>query len=138
MSPEEARHAIHPHNRARTGFDVRSNPSPAAGHDQSDDFGDAQADRRDLGIGRADRRGGWSIAGTAVSIGARVEATIGLGTNTPDEKARFMSEMMNLLRDVLGQEPRDETYITFHEFNHESYGRGGLTRAERERRRAAA
>jgi len=83
-------------------------------------------------------RGGWSIAGTAVSIGAQVEATIGLGTNTPDEKARFMSEMMNLLRDVLGQELRDETYITFHEFNHESYGRGGLTRAERERRRAAA
>jgi len=24
-------------------------------------------------------------------------------------------------------------YVTFHEFNHDSYGRGGLTRAERER-----
>jgi len=49
-----------------------------------------------------------------------------------------MSEMMNLLRDVLGRDLRDETYITLHEFNHESYGRGGLTRAERERRHAAA
>jgi len=83
-------------------------------------------------------RGGWTVAGAPVSVGAQVEATIGLGTNTPDEKARFMSEMMNLLRDVLGRDLRDETYITLHEFNHESYGRGGLTRAERERRHAAA
>jgi phenylpyruvate tautomerase PptA (4-oxalocrotonate tautomerase family) len=45
---------------------------------------------------------------------------------------------MRLLRSVLGTELREETYITFHEFDHSSYGRGGLTRAERERCRGAA
>ncbi len=46
--------------------------------------------------------------------------------------------MMRLLKTVLGKELRDETYITFHQFDHDSYGRGGLTRTERERRRKAA
>jgi 4-oxalocrotonate tautomerase len=83
-------------------------------------------------------QGGWSIAGKPVSVAAQVEATIGAGTNTPDEKARFMADMMQLLRTVLGRELRDETYITLHQFDHDSYGRGGLTRTERERRRKAA
>jgi 4-oxalocrotonate tautomerase len=83
-------------------------------------------------------QGGWSIAGNSVKTAAQVEATIGMGTNTPNEKARFMADMLQLLRAVLGQELRDETYITFHQFDHDSYGRGGLTRAERERRLKAA
>jgi 4-oxalocrotonate tautomerase len=82
-------------------------------------------------------RSGWSIAGTPVNVAAQVDAAIGLGTNTPDEKARFMAEMMELLRAVLGRELREETYVTFHEFDHGSYGRGGLTRGERDRRRNA-
>lgn len=82
--------------------------------------------------------GGWSIAGEPVSIAAQVEATIGVGTNTPDEKARFMGAMMQLLQSVLGSDLRTETYVVFHELDHESYGRGGLTRAERDRRSKAA
>jgi phenylpyruvate tautomerase PptA (4-oxalocrotonate tautomerase family) len=83
-------------------------------------------------------QGGWSIAGKSVEVAAQVEATIGLGTNAPEEKARFMAGMMTLLRSVLGKELRDETYITFHQFDHDSYGRGGITRAEREARREVA
>jgi len=83
-------------------------------------------------------QGGWSIAGAPVQVGAQVDATIGSATNTVEEKAQFITKMMQLLRDVLGPELRDETYIAFHEFNHDSYGRGGLTRTERIRRRAAA
>jgi 4-oxalocrotonate tautomerase len=83
-------------------------------------------------------QGGWSIAGEPVHVAAQVESTIGLGTNTAEEKVRFMREMMGLLRAVLGEELREETYITFHEFDHSSYGRGGLSRAERERHRGAA
>jgi 4-oxalocrotonate tautomerase len=82
-------------------------------------------------------QGGWSIAGEPVQVAAQVEATIGLGTNTAEEKAQFLKEMMQLLRAVLGKELRDETYISFHEFDHSSYGRGGLTRADRQRRAAA-
>jgi 4-oxalocrotonate tautomerase len=82
--------------------------------------------------------GGWSIGGEPVSIAAQVEAMIGVGTNTPDEKARFMADMMRLLQSVLGSDLRTETYVVCHEFDHESYGRGGLTRAERDRRSKAA
>jgi 4-oxalocrotonate tautomerase len=79
----------------------------------------------------------WSFAGSPAHLAAHVEATIGLGTNTAEEKAQFMKDMMQLLRAVLGEELREETYIVIHEFDHGSYGRGGLTRAERERRIAA-
>ena len=89
-------------------------------------------------LGEPVNAGGWSIAGEPVSIAAQVEAMIGVGTNTPDEKARFMAEMMRLLQSVLGSGLRTETYVVFHEFDHESYGRGGLTRAERDRRSKAA
>lgn len=77
--------------------------------------------------------GGWSIAANAATVAAHVEATIGLGSNTPSEKAHFMGAMMKLLRSVLGEELRDETYIVFHEVKTDTYGRGGLTRAERDR-----
>jgi 4-oxalocrotonate tautomerase len=81
--------------------------------------------------------GSWSIANDAVKLAAHVEVIIGAGTNSAAEKAQFMSEMMGLLRAVLGPELRDETYIVIHEMDTGSYGRGGLTRAERERRKQA-
>jgi 4-oxalocrotonate tautomerase len=83
-------------------------------------------------------RCGWSIAGLPTDVGAHVEATIGKGTNTADEKARFMSGMWRLLRSELGAELREPTYIVVHEIDPNAYGRGGLTRAERDRRRQAA
>ncbi len=79
--------------------------------------------------------GGWSIAGDTMTVAAHVEATIGLGSNTASEKAQFMAAMMKLLRSVLGEALRDETYIVFHEVKTDTYGRGGLTRAERDRQR---
>jgi 4-oxalocrotonate tautomerase len=79
----------------------------------------------------------WSIGGTRVALAAHVEVVIGVGTNTADEKARFMAAMMASLRGVLGPELREETYIVFHEIDTGNYGRGGLTRAERDRRQQA-
>jgi 4-oxalocrotonate tautomerase len=81
--------------------------------------------------------GGWSIAGAPVNIAAQVDAVIGVSTNTAAEKAEFMAGMMGLLHSVLGSDLRDETYIVIHEVDTGSYGRGGLTRAERDRRRQA-
>jgi 4-oxalocrotonate tautomerase len=78
--------------------------------------------------------GGWSIAGLPVGIAAHVEATVAQGTNTPDEKARFIAETWTLLRSALGPELREETYIVVHEIDTKAYGRGGLTRAERDQR----
>ncbi len=76
--------------------------------------------------------GGWSIAGEPVSLAAQVDAVIGKGTNSRAEKAEFMADMMALLRTVLGPALRDETYIVIHEIDPASYGRGGLTRAQRD------
>ena len=82
-------------------------------------------------------QGGWSIAGRPVAVAAQVDVTICLGSNTPAEKASFMAEMMALLRSVLGAGLQDETYIVIHEIAPDTYGRGGLTRAERDRLRQA-
>ena len=81
--------------------------------------------------------GTWSIAGAPTGLAAHVEVTIGAGTNTADEKARFIAEMWQLMWTVLGPELRDESYTVVHEIDTRAYGRGGLTRAERDRRRAA-
>ena len=78
--------------------------------------------------------GAWSIAGRPMGAAAHVEATVAQGTNTPDEKARFIAEMWALLRSALGPDLREETYIVVHEIDTTAYGRGGLTRAERDRR----
>ena len=78
--------------------------------------------------------GDWSIAGRSVVVGAQVDVTIGRGTNTAEEKARFISEMMALLRAALGDDLPEASYIVLHELDLNSYGRGGITRAERERR----
>jgi 4-oxalocrotonate tautomerase len=57
----------------------------------------------------------WSIPGRPTSVTAHVEATIAQGTNTPDEKAKFIAEMWTLLRSALGPELWEETYIVCHE-----------------------
>ena len=79
----------------------------------------------------------WSLAGRPTGVAAHVEATVAQGTNTADEKARFIAEMWTLLCSALGPELRQETYTVVHEIDSKAYGRGGLTRAERDRRQAA-
>lgn len=81
--------------------------------------------------------GGWSIAGRPVRVAAQVDAVIGMDTNTPTEKSIFMASMMALLRSVLGDSLQDETYVVFHETERDSYGRGGLTRLQRDQLRQA-
>ena len=78
--------------------------------------------------------GAWSIAGRPMDVAAHVEATVAQGSNTPDEKAQFIATMWTLLRSALGSVLREETYIVVHEIDTGAYGRGGLTRAERDRR----
>lgn len=82
-------------------------------------------------------RGAWRIAGRDVAIAAEVDAIIGVDSNTTQEKADFMAGMMTLLRETLGPGLDEETYIVIHEMPRSSYGRGGLSRAERDRRNAA-
>jgi len=82
--------------------------------------------------------GGWSIGNEAAPIAAHVDAMITAGTNSPEEKARFIAEEMSLLRQVLGPALRDETYIILHEIPAESWGYGGRTQEDRKKRREVA
>jgi 4-oxalocrotonate tautomerase len=82
-------------------------------------------------------RGAWRIGGKDAPIAAEVDAIIGAASNTAQEKANFMAGMMSLLSETLGTGLGGETYIVIHEMPRDSYGRGGLTRAERDRRSAA-
>jgi 4-oxalocrotonate tautomerase family enzyme len=81
--------------------------------------------------------GGWSIAGKQVSKAAQVECHIGGGTNTPEEKAEFMSSVVKLLQSTIGLDVPDVSYTMVHEHSHDSYGRGGLSRHLRENPRRA-
>jgi 4-oxalocrotonate tautomerase len=78
--------------------------------------------------------GAWSIAGRPAGVAAHVEATVAEHGNTSEEKARWMTEMWALLRSTLGAALRTESYIVIRETNPHSYGRGGVPRAERDRR----
>jgi 4-oxalocrotonate tautomerase len=82
-------------------------------------------------------RGGWHIGGRDAAVAAQVDAVIGADSNTVEEKAAFMADMMGLLREALGKNLSEDTYIVIHEMARNTYGRGGLSRAERDRRSAA-
>lgn len=82
--------------------------------------------------------GGWSIGNEAASIAAQVEATITAGTNSDAEKAAFIREEMRLLKEVLGKELREETYVVIREIPAVNWGYGGFTQEERHKRQEAA
>jgi 4-oxalocrotonate tautomerase len=74
---------------------------------------------------------GWSIDAEPVSRAAQVDAIVSTGTNTPEQKARFISEANSLLRDVLGADLPNVTYVAIHDVPKDSWGYGGLTQAHR-------
>jgi 4-oxalocrotonate tautomerase len=74
---------------------------------------------------------GWSIGAEAVSRAAHVDATVSAGTNTPEEKARFIAGVNDLLRDVIGPGLPVVTYVVIHDVPKDSWGYGGLTQAHR-------
>jgi 4-oxalocrotonate tautomerase len=81
--------------------------------------------------------GAWRVGGKSVAVAAEVDAIIGADSNTEQEKAAFMADMMALLRKALGHDLGEDTYIVIHEMARHAYGRGGLSRAARDRRNAA-
>lgn len=75
--------------------------------------------------------GGWSVGGTGVPLGAHLCATVTAGTNTAEEKARFIDAADRLLRAVLGPDLPLATYVVVDERPALSWGYGGLTQGER-------
>ncbi len=77
--------------------------------------------------------GGWSIGGAAVVRAAHVEARVTQGTNTAEEKARFVETAHDLLvRTLPGPLPL-ATYIVVQEVPADAWGYGGQTQAQRAR-----
>lgn len=78
----------------------------------------------------------WTVGGEPVACAAQVDAIVSAGTNTPEEKARFVSEANLLLRSVLGDEMSEVSYVVVHEAPKDSWGYGGFTQAHRANQRA--
>jgi len=73
----------------------------------------------------------WAIGGTAVKVAVHVEATITAGTNSPEQKARFIEKAMGLLTSVLGSELNPATYIVVNEVPANAWGYDGRTQQSR-------
>lgn len=79
------------------------------------------------------------IAGRPVreATGAHVEASITAGTNSAEEKARFLTGAYALLREILGVLP-PVAGVALYELHPESYGYNGITQLDHYRHTAEA
>jgi Tautomerase enzyme. len=75
---------------------------------------------------------GWAIGGTPVKIAVHVDATITAGTNSAEEKARFIEKTMRLLKSVLGSELHPATYVVVTEVPANAWGYDGRTQQSRQ------
>jgi 4-oxalocrotonate tautomerase len=78
---------------------------------------------------------GWSVGAEPVACAAQVDAVISAGTNTAEEKGRFIAEASRLLKDVLGPGLAEVSYVVLHEVPKDSWGYDGLTQAHRAQQR---
>ena len=74
---------------------------------------------------------GWAIGGMSVGVAAHVDATITAGTNSPEQKARFIDNTMTLLRSVLGPGLHSATYVVVTEVAANTWGYDGRTQESR-------
>ena len=70
---------------------------------------------------------GWSIGGEPVTRAAQVDAYVSAGTNTAEEKSRYIAAVYALLRKVLGPEVPEVSYVLVHDIPMNSWGYGGQT-----------
>ena len=73
----------------------------------------------------------WTVGGKPVSTAAHLDVKVTEGANTAEEKGRFVSEAMRLLRSVLGADLSPVAYVVIHEVPGDAWGWDGLTQAHR-------
>jgi 4-oxalocrotonate tautomerase len=73
----------------------------------------------------------WAIGRIPATVAVHVDATITAGTNSPEEKARFIERTMRLLKNVFGAELNPATYIVIAEVPAQSWGYDGRTQESR-------
>jgi len=74
---------------------------------------------------------GWAIGGTPAKLAVHVDATITAGTNSPEQKARFIEKTMKLLKSVVGRDLHPATYVVVTEVPANSWGYDGRTQESR-------
>jgi len=73
----------------------------------------------------------WAVGAAPVRAAAHVDVKVTGGTNTPDEKRRFVSEAVRLLRSVIGPTLHPVCYVVVHELAADAWGYDGRTQADR-------
>ncbi|WP_019902901.1 4-oxalocrotonate tautomerase family protein [Methylobacterium sp. 77] len=76
--------------------------------------------------------GGWQVAGRPVTCAAHIDASVTAGTNSAEEKARFIAQANQLLHRVLGDELPLATYVVVTEIAADAWGYDGQTQAHRQ------
>lgn len=78
----------------------------------------------------------WTIGGRVSDQAAHLDVYVTAGTNSLEQKRRFISEAMKLLRAVMPGLP-EATYVIIHELPGENWGYDGQTQQDRATRRSA-
>ena len=80
----------------------------------------------------------WTVGSKPVVSAAHLDVKVTEGTNTAEEKGRFIGEAMKLLRSVLGADLTPVTYVVIREVPASAWGWDGLTQAHRAQMAKAA
>jgi 4-oxalocrotonate tautomerase len=78
----------------------------------------------------------WTIGARRQKVAGHFEILISEGTNTAEEKERFIAAAYALLQETLGAHLNPVTYVVIRDISMESWGYGGRT--QESRRLAAA
>lgn len=81
---------------------------------------------------------GWTVGGEPLAVAAHVEANVTLGTNTAEEKERFIQAMDAVLKETLGPGLSVATYIIVREVAADAWGFDGVTQEYRRVKALAA
>lgn len=90
--------------------------------------------RRDLTsvLIEAPADGHWTIAGVRQFSASHLEVFVTSGTNTVEEKSRFLARAMSLLREMI-PDLHPATYVVVHELPASDWGYDGKSQSERAR-----
>lgn len=82
--------------------------------------------------------GSWTVGGEPVAVAANLDVKVTRGTNTHEEKARFVAAVAAMFREVLGPDLPVATYVVVDEIEADAWGYDGVTQEERRLLRAQA
>ncbi|HEV2673426.1 MAG TPA: tautomerase family protein [Aliidongia sp.] len=74
---------------------------------------------------------GWSVGRAPACAAAHLDAKVTAGTNSAEEKARFIAQANALLRGVLGADLPVASYVVVDELPADAWGYDGLTQDHR-------